>query len=117
MSAGPSGKRRKQSLKAPRPSRLSGAPNGNGAVTTHPYSSGSEGNRKTQLPTFQRERRLTERDMLRLQGFAGDYRPGGSYRQARRRIGNAAAIPSSGAAKREERAGTAHGAGRGNAEP
>ena len=52
MSAEPSGKRRKQSLKAPRPSRLSGAPNGSGAVTAYPYPSGSEGNRKHKRPHF-----------------------------------------------------------------
>ena len=39
------------------------------------------------------ERRLTEREMLRLQGFPERFRLTGSYQQAKRQTGNAVAVP------------------------
>lgn len=39
------------------------------------------------------ERRLTEREMLRLQGFPDSFKITGSYSAARKLIGNSLAIP------------------------
>ena len=39
------------------------------------------------------KRRLTEREMLNLQGFPQDYRPQGRYTQTKSQAGNAVPVP------------------------
>lgn len=69
-------------------------------MTARPYSAAllAEGSHNCLLVSG--KRRLTERGMLRQQGFPEDYWMAGSYRQARRRTGNAAVIPATAAALR-----------------
>ena len=69
-------------------------------MTARPYSAALRAESSHNCLLINGERRPTERERLRIQGFPEDYRLAGKYRQARRRTGDAAAIPATAAALR-----------------
>lgn len=92
--------RAKARLKSPAESPSIWHTNRAGAVTARPYSAALRADGSHNYLLVEGERRLTEKEMLRLQGFPEDYRLTGSYRQARRHTGNAVAVPAAAAALR-----------------
>ena len=63
------------------------------SVTSQPFSPALRANASYNYLLVNGERRLTEREMLRLQGFPDWFRPTGSYQQTRKQTGNAVPIP------------------------
>lgn len=62
-------------------------------ITSHPYSCALQAESSYNYLLVDGERRFTEREMLRLQGFAEAYLPTGTYTQTKRQTGNAVPIP------------------------
>lgn len=64
-----------------------------GNVSKYPYSCALRANASYNYLLVNGERRLTEREMLRLQGFPDSYKIVCSYAQVRRQAGNAVPVP------------------------
>ena len=62
-------------------------------VTSKPFSPALRASASYNYLLVNGERRLTEREMLRLQGFPEWFEPTGSYQQTRKQTGNAVPIP------------------------
>ena len=67
--------------------------NKGGNVSSHPFSCALRAGASYNYLLVDGERRLTEREMLRLQGFPEWYALPGSYQQARSQTGNSVAVP------------------------
>lgn len=67
--------------------------NKGGNVSSHPFSCALRAGASYNYLLVDGERRLTEREMLRLQGFPERYELPGSYQQARSQTGNSVAVP------------------------
>ena len=67
--------------------------NKGGKVTSHPYCCALRANASYNYLLVNGKRRLTEREMLRLQGFPEFYIPTGGYTQTVRQTGNAVPVP------------------------
>ena len=67
--------------------------NKGGNVSVHSFSCALRAGASYNYLLVNGERRLTEREMLRLQGFPDSYQIVGSYQSMRRLIGNSVAIP------------------------
>lgn len=63
------------------------------AVTPHPYSSALRAGASANYILINDERRPTEREMLRLQGFPDSFKIVNSYTQTRKQCGNSVAVP------------------------
>ena len=63
------------------------------AITPHPYSSALRAGASANYILINDERRPTEREMLRLQGFPDDYKIVVSYTQLKQQAGNSVAVP------------------------
>ena len=63
------------------------------SVTSHPYSLALQAAASYNYLLVDGERRFTEREMLRLQGFPETYIPTGTYTQTKRQTGNAVPVP------------------------
>ena len=66
-------------------------------VTSKPFSPALRANASYNYLLVDGERRLTEREMLRLQGFPDWFHPTSSYNQTRKQTGNAVPVPVVGA--------------------
>ena len=66
-------------------------------VTSKPFSPALRANASYNYLLVNGERRLTEREMLRLQGFPDWFQPASSYQQTRKQTGNAVPVPVVGA--------------------
>ena len=64
-----------------------------GKVNSHPYSCSLRADSSHNYLLVDGERRLTERELLRLQGFPELYNPAGKYGQTKKQIGNAVPVP------------------------
>ena len=64
-----------------------------GSITPHPYSAALRAGASANYILVNDERRPTEREMLRLQGFPDDYKIVVSYSQVRHQCGNSVAVP------------------------
>lgn len=64
-----------------------------GSITPHHYSSCLRAGASANYILINDERRPTEREMLRLQGFPDDYKIVVSYSQIKRQCGNSVAVP------------------------
>lgn len=64
-----------------------------GSITPHPYSSALRAGASANYILVNDERRLTEREMLRLQGFPDSYKVVLPYGKVRRQCGNSVAVP------------------------
>ena len=62
-----------------------------------PYSSALMSSASHNYPLVDGKRRLTEREMLNLEGFPQDYHPQGNYTQTKRQAGNAVPVPAAAA--------------------
>lgn len=62
-------------------------------VTSKPFSPTLRANASYNYLLVDGERRLTERELLRLQGFPDWFRPVGTYTQTRKQVGNAMPVP------------------------
>ena len=62
-------------------------------ITSRPFSPALRANASYNYLLIDGERRLTEREMLRLQGFPEWFKPTGSYQQTRKQTGNAVPVP------------------------
>lgn len=71
------------------------------SVTPHPYSSALRAGASANYILINDERRPTEREMLRLQGFPEDFKIVVSYTQIRHQCGNSVAVPMIEAVARE----------------
>lgn len=67
--------------------------NKGGNVSAYPYSCALRAGASYNYLLVDGKRRLTEREMLRLQGFPDDYQIVGSYQTMRKLTGNSVAIP------------------------
>jgi DNA (cytosine-5)-methyltransferase 1 len=67
--------------------------NKGGNVSAYPYSCALRAGASYNYLLVDGKRRLTEREMLRLQGFPDDYQIVGSYQAMRKLTGNSVAIP------------------------
>lgn len=67
--------------------------NKGGHISAYPYSCAMRAGASYNYLLVNGERRLTEREMLRLQGFPESFKLVGSYSTARKLIGNSLAIP------------------------
>ena len=67
--------------------------NKSGNVSVYPYSCALRAGASYNYLLVNGERRLTKREMLRLQGFPDDYQMIGSYQAMRKLTGNSVAIP------------------------
>ena len=67
--------------------------NKSGNISIHPYSCALRAGASYNYLLVNGERRLTEREMLRLQGFPESYQIVGSYQTMRKLTGNAIAVP------------------------
>ena len=67
--------------------------NKGGNVSSHPFSCALRAGASYNYLLVDGERRLTAREMLRLQGFPEDYELPGSYQQARYLTGNSVPVP------------------------
>jgi len=67
--------------------------NKGGSISVYPFSCALRAGASYNYLLVNGERRLTEREMLRLQGFPDSYKIVGSYQSMRRLIGNTVAIP------------------------
>jgi len=72
-----------------------------GAITPHPYSSALRAGASANYILINDERRPTERELLRIQGFPDDYKIVVSYSQLRHQTGNSVAVPVMKAVARE----------------
>lgn len=63
------------------------------SVTPHPYSSALRAGASANYILINDERRPTEREMLRLQGFPDDFKIVCSYTQVKKQCGNSVAVP------------------------
>lgn len=64
-----------------------------GAVTPHPYAAALRAGASANYILINDERRPTERELLRLQGFPEDFQVVVSYSQLRKQCGNSVAVP------------------------
>lgn len=64
-----------------------------GSITPHPYSSALRAGASANYILINDERRPTEREMLRLQGFPESFKIVVSYGQIRKQCGNSVAVP------------------------
>ncbi len=64
-----------------------------GSVTPHPYSSALRAGASANYILINDERRPTEREMLRIQGFPDDYKIVVSYGKMKKQCGNSVAVP------------------------
>ncbi len=64
-----------------------------GSITPHPYSSALRAGASANYILINDERRPTEREMLRIQGFPDTYKIVVSYSQMKKQCGNTVAIP------------------------
>ena len=64
-----------------------------GSITPHPYSAALRAGASANYILVNDERRPTEREMLRLQGFPEDFQIVVSYAQLRKQCGNSVAVP------------------------
>ena len=62
-------------------------------ITSHPFAAALRADASYNYQLVNGERRFTEREMLRLQGFPENFIPVGSYQQTRRQTGNAVPVP------------------------
>jgi DNA (cytosine-5)-methyltransferase 1 len=76
---------------APRPSIWH--ENKSGHISVYPFSCALRAGASHNYLLVNGERRLTPREMLRLQGFPDSYKITGSYSQARKQIGNSLPVP------------------------
>ena len=67
--------------------------NKNGNVASHPFSCALRAGASYNYLLVNGERRLTPREMLRLQGFPESFQLPGSYQQIRKQTGNAVPVP------------------------
>ena len=67
--------------------------NKGGNVSSHPFSCALRAGASYNYLLVNGERRLTPREMLRLQGFPEDFKLPGSYQQIRKQTGNAVPVP------------------------
>ena len=67
--------------------------NKSGHISSYPYSCALRAGASYNYLLVDGIRRLTEREMLRLQGFPESFRPAESYAQARKQAGNAISVP------------------------
>lgn len=67
--------------------------NKGGNISAYPYSCALRAGASYNYLLVNGERRLTEREMLRLQGFPDSYQIVGSYQAVRKQAGNAVAVP------------------------
>lgn len=67
--------------------------NVSGCITPHPYSAALRAGASANYILINDERRPTEREMLRLQGFPDDYKIVVSYSQIKHQCGNSVAVP------------------------
>lgn len=64
-----------------------------GSITPHPYSSCLRAGASANYILINDERRPTEREMLRLQGFPDDFKIAVSYSNIKHQTGNSVAVP------------------------
>lgn len=64
-----------------------------GSITPHPYSSALRAGASANYILINDERRPTEREMLRIQGFPEDYKIVLSYGKVKKQCGNSVAVP------------------------
>lgn len=64
-----------------------------GSITPHPYSSCLRAGASANYILINDERRPTEREMLRIQGFPDDYKIVVSYGKIKKQTGNSVAVP------------------------
>lgn len=64
-----------------------------GSITPHPYSSALRAGASSNYILINDERRPTERELLRIQGFPDDYKIVVSYGQIKHQTGNSVAVP------------------------
>ena len=64
-----------------------------GSITPHPYASALRAGASANYLLVNDERRLTEREMLRLQGFPDTYQIVVSYGKVKKQCGNSVAVP------------------------
>ncbi len=64
-----------------------------GSITPHPYSSALRAGASANYILVNDERRPTERELLRLQGFPDDYKIAVPYGKIKKQTGNSVAIP------------------------
>ncbi|RDU62909.1 DNA cytosine methyltransferase [Helicobacter sp. MIT 14-3879] len=64
-----------------------------GSITPHHYSCALRAGASANYLLVNNERRLTEKEMLRLQGFPEDYKIIGSYTQCKHQVGNSVPVP------------------------
>ncbi|PIQ99735.1 MAG: DNA (cytosine-5-)-methyltransferase [Nitrospinae bacterium CG11_big_fil_rev_8_21_14_0_20_45_15] len=86
-------KRRQEAIKTQPPRPGIWHENKSGNISALPYSCALRANASHNYLLVNGERRLTEREMLRLQGFPEDFKIIGSYSQIRKQAGNAVSVP------------------------
>ena len=64
-----------------------------GSITPHPYSSALRAGASANYILINDERRPTEREMLRIQGFPDSYKITASYSKIKHQCGNSVAVP------------------------
>ncbi len=64
-----------------------------GSITPHPYSSALRAGASANYILINDERRPTEREMLRIQGFPDSYKIASSYGKVKKQCGNSVAVP------------------------
>ena len=64
-----------------------------GSITPHPYSSALRAGASANYILINDERRPTEREMLRIQGFPDDFKVVVSYGKVKHQCGNSVAVP------------------------
>jgi len=64
-----------------------------GNISAYPYSCALRAGASYNYLLVNGERRLTEREMLRLQGFPDSYKISGNYQATRKQAGNSVAVP------------------------
>lgn len=64
-----------------------------GSITPHPYSSALRAGASANYILINDERRPTERELLRIQGFPEDYKVVVSYSKIKKQTGNSVAVP------------------------
>ena len=67
--------------------------NMSGSITPHPYSSALRAGASANYILINDERRPTEREMLRIQGFPDDYKIVVTYGKMKKQCGNSVAVP------------------------
>ena len=64
-----------------------------GSITPHPYSSALRAGASANYILINDERRPTEREMLRIQGFPDEFKIVSSYSVVKHQCGNSVAVP------------------------